>query len=377
MLVAAEPLRERRWGQLMLALYREGRQADALRAFQRLRMTLRDELGIDPSAALRALELAILAQDPTLWHRNTTTENPAHQSAPSLPPVLPATGVVIKSTAANQPVLPAATEPVSTDQGTPARQSETIDRDLVTATVMFTDLVDSTAHSATVSVDESEGLRRAHFALLRELITGHAGSLVKNLGDGVMAVFLSPSAAMSCAVALQQTFEYDVCRQAGWAGLRIGVSAGEVTREGGDFFGDPVVEASRLCDRAQSGQILVAMVVKMMAGRGATSDLKPVGNLELKGFTTPVPTLELNWPPLPPAEAAVPLPRELNTELAVAFSGRATERHELMNAFDRCREGSRQICFVAGEPGIGKTTLTAVVARRHLSRGRPRSVREV
>jgi DNA-binding SARP family transcriptional activator len=64
--VAAEPLRERRWGQLMLALYRCGRQADALRAFQRLRAQLGDQLGIEPNSTLKALEEAILLQKPEL-----------------------------------------------------------------------------------------------------------------------------------------------------------------------------------------------------------------------------------------------------------------------------------------------------------------------
>jgi DNA-binding SARP family transcriptional activator/WD40 repeat protein len=61
--VAAEPLRERLWGQLMLALYRAGRQAEALRAYQRARGVLADELGIEPGHALRELEGAILEQD--------------------------------------------------------------------------------------------------------------------------------------------------------------------------------------------------------------------------------------------------------------------------------------------------------------------------
>ena len=64
--LAENPFRERLWGQLMLALYRSGRQADALETFQEARAVLADELGLEPGPELRGIQQAILAQDPAI-----------------------------------------------------------------------------------------------------------------------------------------------------------------------------------------------------------------------------------------------------------------------------------------------------------------------
>ncbi|MCA1845104.1 MAG: AAA family ATPase, partial [Actinobacteria bacterium] len=86
-LVQRHPLRERLWAQLMVALYRSGRQADALAAYQRLRTVLAEELGLEPTPELRRLETAVLRQDPDLRH-----DGGAMAPLPERPALLPAVG---------------------------------------------------------------------------------------------------------------------------------------------------------------------------------------------------------------------------------------------------------------------------------------------
>ncbi len=82
--VDEQPMHERLWGLLALALYRSGRQADALRALSSAREVLLDELGLDPGPDLRELEQRILAQDPGLQ-----LDGGAHRPAPASPPPVP------------------------------------------------------------------------------------------------------------------------------------------------------------------------------------------------------------------------------------------------------------------------------------------------
>src|SRR2546425_3445310 len=112
-------------------------------------------------------------------------------------------------------------------------------------------MVGSTETVARLGEERAEQLRQTHFALLREGISEHAGTEVKNLGDGLMVVFGAASDAVACAVAMQQAVQRGNRRVGEVLDIRIGIAVGEASREESDYFGTPVIEAARLCARAE------------------------------------------------------------------------------------------------------------------------------
>jgi class 3 adenylate cyclase len=229
-----------------------------------------------------------------------------------------------------------------------------------TCTIVFTDLVGSTAIRTEMGDVAYDELRHDHDRVMRESIDGNHGEFVKHEGDGVMAVFASASDAVACAVAMQDR----VMRQAGRPGarfvMRVGASAGDVAEEHGDFHGTPVVEAARLCNAAAGGTIVVADVVRVLAGTRTTHAFTPAGELELKGLGAPVVAWEVEWT----TDAAPALLPARLTEVVQrgACVGRETELEQLGSAWKAAEAGTRALFLVAGEPGIGKTRLAAELA---------------
>ena len=241
-----------------------------------------------------------------------------------------------------------------------------------TVTVLFTDMVGSTELASRLSPQEADRVRQAHFSLLRQALAASGGTEVKNLGDGLMAVFGSPSGAVAAAVAMQQAVEQDNHRLAEPLGLRVAMSCGEVTVEDNDYFGDPVVEAARVCALCEGGQILVTETVKTLAGRRCPHPFSVLGDRELKGLPDAVTVCEVGWEPI--AESAgMPLPDRLEASANsfFGFLGRQQERQRLIEAVKQAAESNHSTILLSGEPGIGKTSLCTEVAKEAHDLGIP------
>jgi class 3 adenylate cyclase/tetratricopeptide (TPR) repeat protein len=238
-----------------------------------------------------------------------------------------------------------------------------------TVTVLITDLVGSTGLMSRIGPRAADELRQEHFALLRGAIEESRGREVKTTGDGVIAAFDSASQAVSCAVVMQQRVERSNGKSEEQLLIKIGISLGDATASDGDYFGMPVIEASRLCDHAQGGQILANEIVAHLAGGRAESSFRSVGPLELKGLPEAVATVEVAWEPLREEGPSLPLPPRLQEMPPGGFVGRLPERERLTQLFNEASRGNRRLALVSGEPGIGKTRLSTHTALDARSRG--------
>ena len=233
----------------------------------------------------------------------------------------------------------------------------------VTVSVLFTDLVGSTEFGARVGPETADETRREYFGLLRAAFGAHGGVEVKSGGDGLMVVFGAAAEALAGAVAAQRAIAVRNRRADEPLAMRVGVSAGDVELEGGDYFGLPVVEAARLCAVAAGGQILVSDLVRTLAGSRGGHDFGALGERSLKGVPDPVGVVEVGWAAQHDV-SALPLPARLAVELerGPLFVGRVGELGRLRDAWKRAVSGSRQVLMLVGEPGIGKTRLAAQLA---------------
>ena len=342
-LVHEYPLRERLWEQRMLVLYRGGRQADALRAFQEVRDLLGDDLGLEPGPGLVALERAILAHDPELALR-------APASAPAARPDALPSGIV---------------------------------------TFLLSDVVGSTRMWEHESAAMSAALER-HDALFDAAVHGAGGRLLKARGEGdsTFSVFTRASDAAAAATAVAHAIATEPWPTSTPLVVRMAIHSGETIERNDDYYGRTVNRAARLRAVAGPGQILVSqataeLVVDQLP---AGTHLVELGPTVLRDLARPevvfalgsgtAPVLPLASEPVTGSEpATVPVPVQLEAASGPALVGRDTALAALADAFDSAAGGVATTRLVCGEPGIGKTTVLAATARAGRRAGRDRAVR--
>ena len=324
-LVCEHPLRERLRASLMLALYRAGRQADALAVYQETRRALVDELGLEPSRVLLDLEQSILRHEPDLD--------------------LPAAAV---------------TPPRRGVEPTPATLAPAVpERKL--ATVLFVDLVGST-ELGEQDPERTRALLERYYDAAAEAIETAGGTLEKFVGDAVLAAFGAPAGqedhaerALHAALAVRaRCAELFGTSEA----VRIGVNTGEVVvgrpREGSSFVtGDAVNVAARLEQAAEPGEILVGERTAAVAA--GAFEFEASTRVPAKGKAAGVSCRRLV------RTLALVRPRGV-AGLRRAFVGRERELELLQTTYRRAVEGREpHLVTILGEAGIGKTRLIDAV----------------
>jgi class 3 adenylate cyclase len=162
-------------------------------------------------------------------------------------------------------------------------------------TLIFTDLKDSTAFYERVGDATAYHLVHEHFAMLAETFRAHNGSIVKTIGDAVLAAFEEPADAVRAALAVQEKFrEFNATPHDGEMILKLGVHAGRciavTLNDQLDYFGSTVNLAARLQSEAGGGEIIVSqalandpVVAPLLRDYAMTTESRAI-----KGFAEPV-----------------------------------------------------------------------------------------
>lgn len=160
------------------------------------------------------------------------------------------------------------------------------------ATIMFTDIAESTLITETIGDTAWSDLVQNHVREIRTIVTGHGGELVKTLGDGTMSAFYGAGPALRAAQAIQERMAERKTEPP--LHVRIGVHSGQVTEASGDFFGLVVNKAARIAGLAQPGDIRLSDATRALVGSRDFRFADPV-TTPLKGLAGEHVIHRLEW----------------------------------------------------------------------------------
>lgn len=295
------PVREGFCAQHMHALYRSGRQAEALRAFQKTRTYLVEELGLDASTQLRELEHRVLNHDPSLLLE---------------------------------------TEP----------QVETL-------AFLLTDIEDSTVLWEMKTGPMRSAVER-HDQIIREAVEAAGGRIVKRVGNGIDTAFADVGAALAAARAIQAGLAASEWPETGPLLVRMAIDVGEVEARAGDYFGPVLNRAGRMLAAGHGGQVLLSGDAHAaLAASESGWQAKALGEYRFKGIGTPFSVFQLlldglpaDFPPLRIDRLPPPLP-------TVAF-GRSVRGYELR---EEVGVGDFGIVYRAYQPSVGREVAIKII----------------
>jgi WD40 repeat protein/DNA-binding SARP family transcriptional activator len=292
---------ERFRAQHMLALYRCGRQAEALRAYQKTRVYLADELGLEPSPQLQELERRILNQDASLLLE-------------------------------------------------PELQVQTL-------AFLLTDIEDSTVlwemHTSAMRAAVAE-----HDRVLMAAVQASGGHVVKRVGDGVDLAFADVGAAVAAASEIQRALDAADWGETGPLRVRMAVDVGEVEARGGDYFGPVLNRAGRVLAAGHGGQVLLsADAHAALSSTRAGWQAKALGEFRFRGIGSPQNVFQLLLDGVPADFPPLRIDR-LPTSVALRAFGRSVRGYELR---EQVGGGDFGVVYRAYQPSVGREVAIKVI----------------
>jgi class 3 adenylate cyclase len=157
-----------------------------------------------------------------------------------------------------------------------------------TLTMLFTDIVGSTAAAERLGDQRWAAVLDHHDRTVRTIVAGHGGTVVKGSGDGYLIVFPSARQAVLAAIAIQRAVSSaDGAGPEGPILLRAGLHTGEVVQRDGDVFGRNVIAASRIASQAEAGQVLVSSLTKELVESSGDLSFSDGVEMSLRGLARP------------------------------------------------------------------------------------------